>query len=199
MVTLRKPDEEAIRVFLASQANLGFTYAAVGATAAVPPHGYTVDHTRIRLGEGEKCFAAAKAALGSWRQFADHWLEACCFENPMKAGGMVAIVARTLGIWWLNACRIVYVVEEDGSVKRYGVAVGTLPEHAGIGEERFLIEWNHADDSVWYDIFAFSRPHGILARLGCPWFRWVQARFRRDSGAAMLRMVKGINADGDPT
>lgn len=190
MVTLREPTDEAIRSFLASQANLGLTYSAVGATASVPPPGYTVDHTRVKLGEGEKCFAAAKAALESWRQFPADWLKACCFETPMRAGGTVAIVARTLGLWWFNACRIAYVVDEDGTVRKLGVAVGTLPKHFGTGEERFLVEWNHTDDSVWYEILAFSRPHGILARLGYLWFRRVQDRFRRDSAEEMQRAVR---------
>ena len=51
---------------------------------------------------------------------------------------MVAILARSIGLWWLNACRIVAVVDEDGPVKRFGFAYGTLPDHAGSGEERFL-------------------------------------------------------------
>jgi uncharacterized protein (UPF0548 family) len=29
-------------------------------------------------------------------------------------------------------------------------------------EERFLIEWDHADDSVWYGILASSRPRNVL-------------------------------------
>ena len=52
MVSLRRPSTETIREFLASQSKLGFTYTAVGATASLPPAGYTVDHTRIKLGRG---------------------------------------------------------------------------------------------------------------------------------------------------
>ena len=36
--------------------------------------------------------------------------------------------------------------------RKFGFAYGTLPDHAATGEERFLIEWNQDDDSVWYDI-----------------------------------------------
>ncbi len=87
---------------------------------------------------------------------------------------MVAILARSVGMWWLNACRIVVVVDEDGPVKRFGFTYGTLPDHAGTGEERFLIEWDRGDDSVWYDILAFSRPRHFLARLCYSWVRHVQ-------------------------
>ena len=47
------------------------------------------------------------------------------------------LLARALGLWVLNACRIVYVIEEDGPLRRFAFAYGTLPEHAESGEERF--------------------------------------------------------------
>lgn len=52
-----------------------------------------------------------------------------------------------------------------GSIARFGFAYGTLPGHVESGEERFQIEWHRSDDSVWYDILAFSRPNHPLARL----------------------------------
>jgi hypothetical protein len=45
----------------------------------------------------------------------------------------VAVLARSLGLWWLNACRIVSVVNEDGPGKRFGFAYGTLPFGEGGG------------------------------------------------------------------
>ena len=63
MLSLRKPSPEDIRQFLTAQAKLDFTYSAVGATATTPPADYVVDHTRIKLGEGEAVFTAARAAL----------------------------------------------------------------------------------------------------------------------------------------
>jgi uncharacterized protein (UPF0548 family) len=122
----------------------------------------------MRLGAGETVFAAAQAALERWQQFRLGWLEAGPEETPIREGHVVAILARSLGLWWLNACRIVVVVNEDGPVKRFGFVYGTLPDHAGSGEERFLIEWDRSDDSVWYDILAFSRPRHFLARVRLP-------------------------------
>jgi uncharacterized protein (UPF0548 family) len=192
MIFLRRPTVEAIRAFLASQARLDLTYSAVGATATTPPAGYVVDHTRMRLGAGEKVFAAAKEALEGWQQFRLGWLEASPEDTPIKEGQVVAILARSIGLWWLNACRIVMVVDEDGPVKRFGFAYGTLPDHAGSGEERFLVEWDREDDSVWYDILAFSRPRHFLARLGYPWVRRTQKRFGRESAAVMRRAVGAV-------
>jgi uncharacterized protein (UPF0548 family) len=89
----------------------------------------------------------------------------------------------------VNACRVVYVVDEGGPVQRFGFAYGTLPDHAESGEERFTVEWHEADDAVWYDILAFSRPQQLLARLGYPFARRLQKRFARGSAAAMRRAV----------
>src|SRR5690349_13708573 len=125
MPPLRRPSAATIRDFLAAQATLDFTYPAVGATATGPPAGYAVDRTRIRLGEGEETFTRARDALRRWDQFRLGWVEACPPGAPIRAGEVVGSVACLLGLWWLNACRIVYVVEEDGPVTRYGFANGT--------------------------------------------------------------------------
>lgn len=202
MVSLRRPSTETIREFLASQSKLGFTYTAVGATASLPPADYVVDHTRIKLGQGEEVFMKAKAALGRWQQFRLGWVEVWSPETPIQTGEVVAVIARNLGLWWLNACRIVYVVDEEEPIQRYGFAYGTLPDHAETGEERFLVERDRASGEVWYDILAFSRPHLLLTRLGYPFVRRVQKRFAKASAAAMLRVVnnveRGSNREEEP-
>jgi len=189
MLSLRKPSPEFIRPFLAAQATLPFTYSAVGATAETSPVGYDVDHTRIKVGEGESVFRAASAALRRWEQFRLGWVEAWSPDTPIQSGEVVAVMGRALGMWWLNACRIVYVVDESGPIAKFGFAYGTLPGHVESGEERFLIEWNRDTDGVWYDILAFSKPNHLLTRLGYPVVRRMQKRFGRDSAAAMFRAV----------
>ena len=188
MPSPRKPSPDLIRSFLASQAGLAFSYPAVGATAAEPPVGYVVDHTRVRLGEGERVFTTATAALGRWDHFRLGWVEAWSPDSVIRVGTPVAVLARTFRLWWLNACRIVYVVDDEpGAVRRWGFAYGTLPGHAESGEERFLIEWDRQGGDVWYDILAFSRPRHLLARLGYPLARRFQKRFARDSAASVAR------------
>ena len=189
MLSLRKPSAEFIRRFLLEQAKLDFTYSAVGATGGTPPAGYVIDHTRIKLGEGEQVYEAAKGALRRWDQFHLGWLEAAPKETPIQKGEVVAIAAHAIGLWWLNACRIISVVDEVGAVSQFGFAYGTLPCHAGTGEERFLVQWDQSDNSVWYDILAFSRPNHFLTRLGYPMVRWTQQKFGRESSAAMQRAV----------
>jgi len=116
-------------------------------------------------------------------------IELCWPDTPIEAGNTVAVLVSHYGFRSLNACRIVYVLEEHGELEKFGFAYGTLPSHAERGEERFTVEYHEWDQSVWYDIFAFSRP-GPLARLAYPLARALQFRFARDSKAAMFKAVQ---------
>ncbi len=190
MLSLRKPSVKSIRRFLAEQAALEFSYQAVGATATTPPAGYVVDRTRVKLGDGEPVFDSAIAALQRWEQFRLGWVEAWSPDTPIQPGEVVAVMGWAIGMWWLNSCRIVYVVDEFGPIRKFGFAYGTLPVHAESGEERFLIEWDRSDNSVWYDILAFSQPNQFLTRLGYPVVRRLQKRFGRESAASLCRAVQ---------
>lgn len=186
---LSKPSTEVLRQFLAEQAELDFSYSAVGASNASPPAGYVVDRTRIHLGSGEAVYEAAKQALQRWEQFQLGWVEAWSPHTPLETGQCVAVMGRAIGCWWLNACRIVYTIDDSGPQTKFGFAYGTLPGHVEKGEERFLIEWNRTTNQVSYDILAFSRPNHILTRLGYPMVRLSQKRFGRESATAMFRAV----------
>jgi uncharacterized protein (UPF0548 family) len=86
-------------------------------------------------------------------------------DAPSEVGTTAAVVGRHHGSFSLNACRVVYLIDEDdGNLRRRGFAYGTLPEHAERGEERFTGEWRREDGSVRYDLYAFSRPNHPLAR-----------------------------------
>jgi len=121
-----------------------------------------------------------------------HWPSA-----PILVGTEVAVSVHHFGFYSLNACRIVYLVDEEVPMKRFGFAYGTLAEHAESGEERFTIEWDRNNDEVWYDILAFSRPQQMFAKLGYPLSRLLQKRFAEHSKAAMLRFVVGDSRSGD--
>jgi uncharacterized protein (UPF0548 family) len=186
MLLFRQPEPDMLQRFLNEQATLTLTYQGVGTTRNQPPAGYVVDHTRAKLGTGEKVFASASAALENWQQFQLGWLEAWPATTSIRPDRVIAVVARSIGVWWLNACRIVYVIDEQ---KRFGFAYGTLPEYAGSGEERFLVEMDD-DGTVWYDVLAFSRPHGALPHLGYPYMRYLQKQFGKQSAAVMRKIVE---------
>lgn len=188
MWSFRRPTQEQVRKFLATQAPLPFSYPEVGATRGPAPAGYSFDHNRVELGAGREAFEAACEALRAWRMFHPAVAEVIPTGAPLAGGTPVAVLARAGGVWWLNAARVVYVFDEPGPPRLFGFAYGTLPDHVERGEERFTIEWG-ADDRVWYDLRAFSRPAHWLARLGYPLARRAQKRFARASLAAMKEAV----------
>jgi len=189
MICLAKPGRDFILAFISGQRTQHFSYREVGCSRQEAPYGYTVDHNRVKLGQGAATYERAKNALRQWKMFQMPWIDLCWPDTPIETGAMVAVLISHFGFWSLNACRIVYVIGDPDDRERYGFAYGTLPEHGEIGEERFSVEWNPADQSVWYDLYAFSRP-GPAARLGYPLLRLLQKRFARESTEAMRRFVQ---------
>ncbi|QDT80274.1 hypothetical protein Mal35_37450 [Gimesia maris] len=190
MFDFRKPDPAQISDFIKVQAQLEFTYSSIGATrSATPPDGFQVDHNRICLGQGRAVYEQAKRALQDWQHFRLNWVSLHRPAALPEPGQTVAILAQALGLWVLNASRVVYVLEETEPVQRYAFAYGTLPEHAECGEERFQVEWRADDDSVWYDLYAFSQPQQLLSKIAYPYVRRKQKQFARDSLQAMQTAV----------
>ena len=185
MFMISEPTERDVVQFISAQCDLPFTYSEIGATNATPPASYNVDHNRIQLGDGEATYKRAVEALKKWLHFDLGWVTIVPRGVVVEVGATVAVKARAFGTWSLNASRVVYVVDES---RRFGFAYGTLPDHVECGEERFLIEWL-PDDSVWYDILAFSRPRHPLVRLSFPFARMLQKRFARES---LLRVQKSV-------
>ncbi len=208
MFFLRKPDEAAVLKYIDVQRSTNLTYADVGSTNIVRTmpdgggaggagNGCNVDHKRVLLGHGREAYEQAKAALRAWEMFNVGWVDP--FPSPFPVGTTIAIRIRHLGFWSLNAARIVYAFDEatydaNGEVvkEQFGFAYGTLADHAECGEERFAVEWLRADDSVWYDLYAFSKPRHILARVGKPFARMLQKKFARDSMQAMVRAMQSV-------
>jgi len=190
MFFLRQPSPQTIQRFLSSQRELPFSYREVGATAGNLPAGYTVDRNRVQLGSGKECYERAVDALRSWKQFDLGWVRMVPVGTPVEVNAVVAILTRHFEFWSLNACRVVYLIDDDGPTTRFGFAYGTLASHVECGEERFTIEWHKDDDSVWYDILAFSRPNKLLIKLGSPFARRLQRRFAKDSLKTMAEAVR---------
>jgi uncharacterized protein (UPF0548 family) len=189
MYCLSKPGRESIDAFLGAQRSQKFSHTEVGCSRGQAPKGYIADHNRIKLGEGADTFERAKCAVRQWKMFDMPWVQLCWADAPIESGTIVAVLVSHLRFWSLNAARIVYVIEEHSSSEKFGFAYGTLPEHGEIGEERFLVEFNPVDQTVWYDLYTISRPTA-LARLAYPFTRALQKRFARDSKAAMQKAVE---------
>ncbi len=123
---LTAPSEDEIRCFVAKQKDSDFSYPEVGASATTPPLGYNIDHSRIELGKGEDTWQRATEAIRAWRMFTLPWVTLHWPTAPILVGTDVAVSVHHFGFYSLNACRIVYVVDEQGPMKRSGFAYGTL-------------------------------------------------------------------------
>lgn len=197
MFTLFEPSDAQIEDFLVRQKELPFSYNEVGASQATIPSGYPVNHHRIRLGIGADAFARAKFAIETWKMYQLDWTRLYPPAAPILVGDVVCVIVNHGFCWSINPCRIIYVLKEnklekDKTIEKFGFAFGTLPGHSETGEERFTVERRHADDSVWFELLSFARPHHILARIGFPFVGFFQQKFAEDSGRAMLEAVSKI-------
>lgn len=187
MISLSLPLPAQLNRYLEAQSGLPFTYGQTGYTKrGGPVRPFNNDYQKVKIGHGDADFRRAQEAIRHWRMFPDRWTRILPGHAPIREGTTVAMYARAFGLWWRNACRIVYTVEEPS---RFGFAYGTLPGHIERGEELFLVEMA-PDGAVFYEIRAFSLPRHWLAWQGYPLVRYLQAKFRRDSAAQMRAFVQ---------
>lgn len=192
-----RPTEQRIRAIIANQQDKPFSYTEVGASRGQLPSGYTVLHNRAELGRGLAKFLRASKAVHQWKMFDFPGVSLCWPTTPIQPGNVVAVLMKHFGFWCLNFCRIVYVIDEDTSIRRFGFAYGTLAEHAERGEERFTVEWDRTSDLVAYDILSFSRPGNWKTLVAYPLARWLQRHFVDNSLATMTHIVqRGPNING---
>ena len=157
MFLARRPSPAAIARFLEASKTLPLSYAPIGIVTHEFPH-RRLDELTTVIGHGAAEFARARAAL-----------------------------IRHLGFWSLNGCRVVYHRDGSNEAARFGVAYGTLTNHAEGGEELFEVFMDPRTEDVVYRIRATSWPQAMFARVGQPIVRVLQARFRHHSAAAMTR------------
>jgi uncharacterized protein (UPF0548 family) len=189
MFLAKRPSRATIDRFLRDSQELPLSYSPVGIVRAESARD-DLDEELVAIGRGDTDFARARAALMAWKQFDIGWVETFPRHAPVAVGTVVAVLIHHLGFWSLNGCRVLYGVGSLDDVGRYGFAYGTLTNHAEAGEELFEVFVDPQTDNVMYRIRATSWPQATLARIGQPIVRVLQARFRRQSGAAMKRATR---------
>jgi uncharacterized protein (UPF0548 family) len=177
---LREPSENDLARLQRQQADKGYTYTEVGATASTLPGGYRHDRWTTDLGsDDDEAFRRAADALRNWAPQRGAGLTV--FPGEPVAPGAVFVLVIRLPVGFATAAgRVVYVTDEPD---RYGFAYGTLPAHPEQGEEAFAVV--REDGRLRFEIAAFSRPRHALARLGAPITRALQLRVTRSYLAAM--------------
>ena len=190
MFLISRPSLSAVSRFLGKAETMSLSYGPIGIARARSLAGFRIDQATAIVGHGDADFERASDALASWKHMRLEWLELFPPAASIATGSTVAILIRHYAVWSLNASRVVYGVEEStGTHSSTGFAYGTLREHAERGEEIFQVTLDHLTGDVVYTIRAASQPRALLAKLGAPLVRGLQARFRRDSCEALRRAV----------
>lgn len=179
---LVRPSAMEIDVVMRSMTHCEFDYPWVGATSGEMPPEWRRSDQALLVGRGAESWARAVAALHRWRQFDLSWVQAHDEHTPIDAGTLFAFVSRQFGVWSVNVCRIVEVIDEQNeTLWRFGVTYGTVGRHLVRGEESFVLEWDRESDCVYFRIRKFSKPGHPLVALFSPLADRAQQRFTREA------------------
>jgi uncharacterized protein (UPF0548 family) len=173
VLRLRSPSASHLRRALEDASTAEFTYPEVGATRTGElPDGYRIDRYERSLGAGNGRFGRAVAALRHWQAHIGAGVRIYPTGAMVETGKPVLLVARTLGLWSVLPCRVVYTVE---SGSWFILAYGTLPGHLECGEVAMDVE-RAEDGEVVARILSFSKTVDPLARAAAPLARRIQTR-----------------------
>jgi uncharacterized protein (UPF0548 family) len=187
MMVLGRVSSDVVQDFLERQTRAGFSYQEIGWTQqATRPTGYFLDSTRVTIGKGKDVFVRARDAFKKWTMHALPILKLKPNGVKLEVGSSICLQVGWAGISLLNACQVVYVIDQARS---FGFGYGTLRDHAARGKERFLLEHQENDDVV-LSLFAFSKPSNWLFWLGLPITRLMQVVLTRTYIQNMKRAVK---------
>ncbi|HUS62679.1 MAG TPA: DUF1990 domain-containing protein [Acidimicrobiales bacterium] len=175
--------ERRLQAMADAAGRASLTYDEVGATAEELPPGFRHGRFAIDLGSLPETFERAGKGLLRWEahRFAGATIRPD--QPPLEAGCSQLVVLRLGGMTMVAPTRTVYVTDEPD---RFGFAYGTLAGHPESGEEAFHIT-RGIDNAVRFEIVVFWRPSAVLARLGAPVSKVVQARVTK-------RYLLGIKA-----
>lgn len=172
----KKPGSGDLEPFVRSQSTQTVTYDG----PLEPTSGFSFTQKRWLLGDGPEVFARAVSGLEAWAVY-PAWMTLHPNRAPLREGSVVALVAGISPVWTLSAVRIVAVKRTS---QQFSFTLGTLPQHAVSGCERFSVFLDE-QEKVWYELTALSKPQHPLVKLGTLVLRLVQARFAEDSVRAL--------------
>lgn len=184
------PSQARLAGVLERSAPLELTYREVGATVyGEQPDGYHHDVFRRFVPDAD--FDRGVRAVSTWA--GHHGAGALMVPSvpSTKLGTSMAFGIRVFGLWFVAACRIVGVVDEEDV---YGIAYGTLPEHPERGEEIFLVR--RLDGGLEFEVRSFSRPNSPLVWVSGPIGRFLQRTMTKRYLDALVRETTGDDEAG---
>ncbi|HZT35622.1 MAG TPA: DUF1990 domain-containing protein [Nitrososphaera sp.] len=192
MFTLSKPSGQLLEKIIQQESQSAPAYQEIALTrdGRTPSSGYRTHEIAVKLAEGEASFEVACDAMRAWKHFPSCGILLYPSTPVIEEGTNLIVCARHIFLWSINACRIIYIIDESTSDKRrFGYGYGTLPIHSERGEERFLLEWERQSNAVTYQILAFSAANHMLVSIFWPLAKVIQDRFRFASVNALSSIV----------
>ena len=191
MKFVRPMDNAAMKRFVEDLKGAEPTYSDIGATlVGSRPEGFHHDHYEIVLGSGSETFQCAVRGLKAWRAHRVPGVRVFPDDQAIRTGATVVVTLGTPVLALAAPCRIVSVV--DGQT-RWGFAYGTLPGHPEQGEEAFIVSMS-PDQTVRFEIEAFSRPDDPLVRVSGPMGRGIQ---KRGTDGYLRALKRFVDEDAD--
>jgi len=186
------------------QGKPGLNYPEMGRTrlnAGLPtgtgawPDGFDHVDRQLRVGTGDAAFTALAEGILTWQIQRRAGLRVSA--PPRAVVGARVVSGFGVGDLRLPVpCEVVWALEPAGVLRSDGTEVqlagfgyGTLPGHPALGEEAFLA-MKTPDGGVWFRLLAFSKPSGLLFRLGSPVTKLTQ----RNVTMAYLRAAQSLTA-----
>jgi len=167
------------------------TYSDIGATlAGKRPDGFHHDHYETVLGSGPEALQRAVIGLKTWQAHRLPGVRVFPDSQEIHTGANIVVTLGTPVVALAAPCRIVSVI--DGQT-RWGFAYGTLPGHPEQGEEAFVVSMS-PDQTVRFEIEAFSRPGDPLVRLSGPIGRGIQ---KGGTGGYLRALKRFVHEDAD--
>ena len=179
-ITLGAPSPAQLEKFVAGQHSQTVTYDG----PVVPTPGFRFTRTLGVLGDGLDVFERAVSGLEAWAVYPG-WMTLYPARPPLKGGTNVVLIT---GLWPLNTVSAVRVVSLERDNRHAAFTLGTLPQHAVSGGERFCVYLDE-QERVWYELTAVSKPQQLLVKLGAPVLRLVQTQFAKDSLRSLRRFI----------
>jgi uncharacterized protein (UPF0548 family) len=179
--------DERLASLVVTARELPLSYPSVGMTrTGTAPPGYRLARYEADLGAGDEVFARARDGLRAWVPQRGAGARVVPADAPLAVGQTVIVAMSRLGMTVTAPCRILDVTDEPG---RFGFTYGALVGHPERGEEAFHVVRD--GDRTSFRITVCSRPALLLARLGGPIARRVQAALTRRYLAAMEDVAAG--------
>ena len=131
VLRLTKPSGDDLARLLANAKTADLSYPEVGATKdSSLPAGYRLDRYERQLGSDEDVFERVVEALRGWRAHTGAGVEVVPDDARVALGATVLLLIKTVGLWAVAPCRVVYVVDE---MDRFGFAYGNASRASGTG------------------------------------------------------------------